>query len=366
LRPLHDCAGRHDQDVTAVRIPLTPYGSISGRVVDADGDPWIWGSVEIYRLSWKQGKRDLDSQDGVELNDRGEFRMGKLPPGPYYLQVDPGRRKYPLPVKYLGTYYPDSLDPAGATRIDLRAGQQLTGIEIKLQSAETHRISGRITGDNRLKWTILITRISRSIETDTADTFCNVHPDGTFEIGGAIPGTYRLRAGTVVHDEEAHYTATTLTGQAMVTVGAHDVDSVQIEASAPMNLIGSVRVEDAPAADWKTSSITLTRDNDFHFARLAPDGSFTLSNIAKAVFHIMVLTPIANQYYVKSPGLSVDLNRAGDAPLEIVLSAKPARIQGTIQADSKPDPSRLTVMLIPDSEDAGKRENEAVGAEKTQ
>lgn len=84
---------------------------------DADGDPWIWGSVEIYRLSWKQGKRDLDSQDSVELNDRGEFRMGKLPPGPYYIEVDPGRRRYPLPVKYLGTYYPEALDPAGATRM---------------------------------------------------------------------------------------------------------------------------------------------------------------------------------------------------------------------------------------------------------
>ena len=45
------------QKITGVQIKLTQYGAISGRVVDADGDVWPRGSVAIYRMAWKQGKR---------------------------------------------------------------------------------------------------------------------------------------------------------------------------------------------------------------------------------------------------------------------------------------------------------------------
>src|SRR5215472_16257562 len=80
-----------DQPVTGVRISLTPFGSISGRVVDPDGDPWMWGNVSIYRLTWERGKRDLKIEDNAELNGRGEFRVADLPPGRYYVSVAPGR-----------------------------------------------------------------------------------------------------------------------------------------------------------------------------------------------------------------------------------------------------------------------------------
>lgn len=45
------------QKVTGVQIKLSKYGAISGRVVDADGDPWPEGQIELFQLTWKHGKR---------------------------------------------------------------------------------------------------------------------------------------------------------------------------------------------------------------------------------------------------------------------------------------------------------------------
>jgi len=79
---LHLTAG----ETADVNVRLMPQAAISGRLLDSDGDPWVHGYVNVSRSVFKQGKRQLESAgDGGNVDDRGEFRVGQLAPGTYYV-----------------------------------------------------------------------------------------------------------------------------------------------------------------------------------------------------------------------------------------------------------------------------------------
>jgi hypothetical protein len=143
----------------------------------------------------------------------------------------------------------------------------------------------------------------------------------------------------------------------MVQVGGSDVENVQIEAAAPFNLKGRVRAEGGIQPDWKDIWVTFQRDGEHQFAPLDAAGTFTVNTLSRSVYRIKVSAPNAGQYYEKSR--VIDLGRISDGTLEIVLKARPASVQGTIQSDPRVDTSRTTVLLIPDTADAATREAEA-------
>jgi hypothetical protein len=59
---------------------------------------------------------------------------------------------------YVPTYYSGVMDPASAAPITVAAGQQLSGIDIRLQKARVFQVSGKIQGApsgtrlQRLRW----------------------------------------------------------------------------------------------------------------------------------------------------------------------------------------------------------------------
>ena len=91
-------------------------------------------------------------------NDRGEYRIARLPAGKYFLQASPegiilgttllAVAKEPgAPVAtYAGSYYPGVIDAAQAMRVELRAGQEISGVDIQLRRTVTVRITGGLVG----------------------------------------------------------------------------------------------------------------------------------------------------------------------------------------------------------------------------
>jgi hypothetical protein len=86
--------------------------------------------------------RKLTSVSFATTNDRGEFRMSALIARRYYPMADAPDRK-PEPkgrmhrqgpdTAYAPAYYPNSLDPEGAAPVDVAAGAETGGIEIRRQ-----------------------------------------------------------------------------------------------------------------------------------------------------------------------------------------------------------------------------------------
>ena len=62
---------------------MWPTSGISGRVVDADGDPAGRVQVLALRLVYDGGKPVMTIAQTVTTNDRGEYRMFWLTPGSY-------------------------------------------------------------------------------------------------------------------------------------------------------------------------------------------------------------------------------------------------------------------------------------------
>jgi hypothetical protein len=112
------------QTLLDIKIELTPQAVITGRVVNEDGDPWTHASVNMFRSKWSHGHRTIQSFSGEEVNDQGEFRIGQVPPGKYYLAAEPdsgwemtNRPSGKDVTTRQPTWYSNSLDVEGAAPI---------------------------------------------------------------------------------------------------------------------------------------------------------------------------------------------------------------------------------------------------------
>ena len=160
VRELGDLLTLGDGEIHGdIKLRFLRSASISGRVVDSEGEPVAGANVTLLRPSREFGERVLMNQLGASTNDRGEFKISGVQLGQYYLRciptggafvgslvytspgVEPGRREMMVPQYYGGTR--DSKD---AAPLIVRSGDALTGIDFHLTAERPATISGRVTG----------------------------------------------------------------------------------------------------------------------------------------------------------------------------------------------------------------------------
>lgn len=194
------------QTLSDIKIQLAPQAVITGRVLNEDGDLWTHATVNIFQSTWSHGHRTIRGFSGEEVNDQGEFRIGQLPAGKYYLDAEPDSgwelRNRPNGKNVLTrqpTWYPNSLDLEGANPIIVEPGDQISSLEIRLRRRSTHRIRGRLSGGEnvapaedagRFGARRITARSTSAAAVNNKDG--TIRSDGSFEIVGVPPGTYEL------------------------------------------------------------------------------------------------------------------------------------------------------------------------------
>jgi len=163
-------AGNELKDVA---IQMTPQAVIAGRVTDQDGDPVANIGVSVLRYGYTNGRRTLTPGGGPAAggrggpigpggpggnvtDDQGNFRIGNLSPGRYYISADPRGTGLIGPVQEqpgrvaaapkaidVTTFYPNALDANSAAPVDVGAGGEIRGIEIRLRRERTYSIRGK-------------------------------------------------------------------------------------------------------------------------------------------------------------------------------------------------------------------------------
>ncbi len=104
----------------SIRVPMTPQAAMVGRVVDENGWP-LRAIVTAAQYITENGERRLESARLVRTDDLGQYRIGKLPPGRYYLRIRPlGGTPW---NDYLPVWYPSAAAETAAHAIDLQAGR---------------------------------------------------------------------------------------------------------------------------------------------------------------------------------------------------------------------------------------------------
>ena len=346
------------QEMTQVELRMVPQAAVSGRVLDEDGDPVPDISVTAMASHYPHGRRELEPADSGITNDRGEFRLAKLAPGRYYLSAQPDMA-LPDPVPppppdgamekgYVVTYFPNIVDSAQASRIEVAAGADLPGFNIQVQKSRVVRVKGKATGPDGspLKnGQIMLTPAGNHV-----GFMAMVHdPEGKFELANVQPGLYEVVTMQMQRSTPA------LTTQLLV-VPARNIDNVKLGRSAAAIIHGRiVAAGDAPAGldSVEVSLIGHTVHYEPVSAEAAKDGAFELTDVDAAPYDLSIEN-LPDGTYVKSVlfngrerlGMELDCAESPAGSLTITLGTDGGAVQASVSIDDKPA-ADATVVLLP-------------------
>jgi hypothetical protein len=185
------------QVLDGVTVPLYRGGVITGRVVDAYGEPAEHVQLQVWRLPASGHGKPQFRGGGSSTNDLGEFRIARLEPGKYVVRAlsrgtspdDPSDTQ-PVP-----TYYPGVLTIDQAQPISIERGQTAAGVEIMLLDGVSSVITGSVV-DAKGQPAPTGTYVNAQLVTDppffgSGAGGTIVRPDGTFRMK-LPPGEYQL------------------------------------------------------------------------------------------------------------------------------------------------------------------------------
>jgi len=364
--------GDHKNDVT---LKLTPTGSISGTVVDSNGEP-----MENCNVFVESARGGQSSQTDAQ----GRFRIGGLMPGKYRIEATPDEPQTPpeirtdgtLDIHYSQTYYPNSVDEAGAAKISVEPGAEAAGTQIRLVRTPIVRVGGRVSGlppgAENMYLTVQTTRAnSRGFpfgfpRISGWSRGAQVKKDGTFTLWRLAPGPYHIGAQW-----------TSPTGQMSaaapvdIVVSDSNIDGVELRMMTAANLSVQVEYENddarapEPAAGTEQPryipQVFLQGIDGTNWGvpgRVDAAGAFTVERVVPGRYHV---NWNGGRGFVKSmrlgqseiAGQVLDLsNGAAGIALTIVVSTQYGSVSGTVQSDGA-STAGLLVVLLPDNQGTG-------------
>jgi len=365
------------QEMTSLVIKMTPQGVLSGRVLDDEDEPLQYVQVQVMRHRYIRGKRQLAPSGGGMTNDAGEFRISDLPPGRYWLVAiharammtgqQPAAASAGKPAEGpVPTYYPNALDENAAQVIELTAGQQRTGLDIRLRKAPSFRARGKVAlnGRSSNETRILASPRDRSTPAQMRNSSAMVRDDGTFELNGLQPGNYVVSAMAMSPSR-----GMTILGRTELEITHENVENLALTVVPTADLTGSIRVEGdleklekeqgkkVSFSGLQLQLMTITPGSiGGAFTTSKPDGTFLIESIGADKFRLAVYNPPpgtwlkgirAGNHDILEHG--IDTTAGPPGPIEIILSTGVGQITGAVQ-NSRQDPAPGAIItLIPET-----------------
>src|SRR4029453_11489810 len=114
-------------------------GVIYGRVRDPLGQPVSGLTVAAFTVTYPNGRKTWTIANSKPTDDRGEYRLFWLTPGEYFVGGTP-RTPSTVPGPqdlWLRTFFPGVSDPAAATPIRIRDGNEVPNTDIDVLTASS-------------------------------------------------------------------------------------------------------------------------------------------------------------------------------------------------------------------------------------
>ena len=179
---------------------LWPYGAISGRVVDWEGEPVAEAEVRAYAIAHEPNGVTLSLAAKGRSGDLGQYRLFDLPAGKYLLQVSPPRTTNSGGQFYADTpaaYYPGATAPSQAVPIELNRGAEITSADVWIPPDRSYTIAGVIwdaEGEGPCSRCAVQVVQHDGVYRVSLPQAGRVSPDGTFLLRGLTSGDYALIA----------------------------------------------------------------------------------------------------------------------------------------------------------------------------
>jgi hypothetical protein len=334
-------------------VKLTPYGAIAGVLVDDDGDPVRSLTVAAMTWNYTSNGRELKEVRTASSNDLGEYRIYDIPPGKYYLKINPPRlqlRGGDPDNSFSPVFYPNSIQASGAVVQEIAPGQQLRGVNFNLHNGRFATIRGKVIappGAHAGAGLLIATEGGTSSTSGGVDD-----KDGKFEFHGVPPGTIFV-TGDYSLNSQRYDT------MLQVEVGTSDINGLELRPVPPMDVTGSLRIDGTTDTQVRQLGISLDGPSAGHNvgtnATIREDGSLLFHNIAAGLYRLALNR--LQSLYIKSiqwgtqdiTDLPLDL--LGGAPprteLAIVLGADAGQMEGIVTGDQSEPADSAIVTLVP-------------------
>lgn len=237
-----------------VAVQMFRGASISGRVLDAHGDPVDFAEVRV--LVARRGQPPM-MRSQSQTNDLGEFRVGRLESGRYLVMVVP-RAVYnedphaplnpnPTPVP-TPMYYPNAMTFDHAQPITLNRGQSVSGIDLLLGEGMPTVVTGTVVSADGPVSEVNGSINARMAGTEMMGSFSSggtgLRPDGSFRLQLA-PGEYILEAriSPRVSPTQSYQPRAEQYGRVRVSAGGNPFETVTILVGRGATATGRVIFE---------------------------------------------------------------------------------------------------------------------------
>jgi protocatechuate 3,4-dioxygenase beta subunit len=297
---------RAGQQVSDVSFRLIPASTISGRVMDTNGEPLPGITVQALRSTYDAtGKRTLQPASSVRTNDLGEYRIYWINPGRYFVSANPARSAFetltssasqaanqaqnpaqaqqaaqaasmfgaagtPNEVSDPGfglTYYPNSPEASRAVALDLQPGAEQRAIDFTMVRSQRVRLTGRVidttTGRPPRSAAVSVSLRDSSVASPL-DAFIAMNPSqgnrynnttGEFVVENVASGSYWLQVISQGQAPTAAPNATPTTAEALAVLAAinsaripvdvlgSDIDNLTLNVGPGVSVSGRVQIE---------------------------------------------------------------------------------------------------------------------------
>ena len=376
------------QKMTGVDFKLTPHGVVSGKITDEDGDPMEGVQIQIMRLVYNQGKKQLQQNGGEQTNDLGEYRLSGIVPGKYYLSAtyrgrrfNPGAADNSTQEDYATTFYPGVTDLSAASAIEMGPGDQMQGVNLRLTKIHTVRISGHVLDNtappppvsdavrgavtNIVNGMVMAPNVPvngriqlrlqprNSLTPNGMVTATAVKVDGNFEFPSVAPGSYTLIAINNQGGRQGAHAA-----RQPIDVGNTNIEGVNISINPGANVNGHVRYDGDPPQPLPSLTVRLMPREPMGMpapqpAKVDDDGNFHFDDINPEAYNVSINTP--QGLYLKSLRAGTNdvlvngLDLAnGSASLDVLMGLNPPTVGGSVvNAETSQPATAVTVVLIP-------------------
>jgi protocatechuate 3,4-dioxygenase beta subunit len=360
------------QQLNDLIFRLQKCAVISGRVLDEDGEPARFVSVEAIARSTHRGKISTQLVASVATNDLGEYRLFDLNPGSYFISASVGQRSWTTIGKvnidnsilnpaggYIRTYYPSVPEIQRASAVEVKGGDEMSSVDIILLRQRSYKVCGQVlnaavdhpASDIRVE--ILPQGLESYSLADVRQSEAN-RKTGEFELDDIPPGSYKIAAA--YRDGENEFLGVT-----QVDVMDADVNAVRITITRGADLYGRVIKEGkiSPSSAIRISASNRDRETPGGSDRgeAKPDGTFIITGLPDGVFDISAFSPECPTCFVKSAtaagadildsGLTVSSGSA-PSPIQLVLSSRSGTVAGTVKNDDGLPVSGATIVLVSD------------------
>lgn len=362
------------QKLSGITIRLDPAGAISGRVLDDEGDPLSGCSVQLLQRRFYNGRRQWMNMQGSGAGNLGEYKISGLTPGKYLIVAnyqmrmsfgDPTKAKEALAP----TFYPDALEAESATQIDVVAGQEVSGMDIRMRKVPVRSVKGKVAGTGNMREIrLMLQPLMRdgqpSMNFGGMGGGAMTREDGSFEIHQVRPGSYQITAMRMSQGGPPG-----MIGRSTVEVGDTDVDGVMVTMVEPFRLEGKVTLvtkEELRKDNIRLQLIPANPTTMFTgraMSQTKEDGSFTMEGVTPGEY-ILLASGLSVPSYVKSinmGGQEIDgetpASFAGPATLTVTISTEGGIVDGAVlleqppqqQQPEAPEQPSAVVVMSPES-----------------